>query len=141
MMILAYIRFEMLMENGALIALPPIIVPSYALQITMIAPPELIQMAARNNLFVLNVQGTRMINVALQRQTAQLFAKLTRRNAKHPEQMTMDAQSLLFALFKSVITTENFATYIAQVYAMTIRYYAPEEEMKTAAKKHPSANH
>jgi hypothetical protein len=55
--------------------------------------------------------------------------------------MEMDAQSLLSALFKNVITTETFATYIAPVYAMIIRYYAQEEEMKTAAKNHPSAFH
>merc|ERR1719384_1942043 len=80
-----------------------------------------------------------MISVAPQPQTAQLFASLTKKNAKHPETMIMDAHSLLSALFKSVITTETFAKYIAPVYAMMIKYYAQEEGMRTVAKKHPSA--
>ena len=129
------------MDNTVLIALTRTVVHTHALQTLMNAPPEQIQTTARNKLFALHVQRIMKVSVAPQLQTAQLFASLTKKNVKHPEQMIMDAHSLLFVLFKSVITTENFAKYIAPVYAMMIKYYAQEEEMKTVVKNHPSANH
>ena len=129
------------MDNIVLITLTRTIVHSHALQIIINAPPELIQTTARNKLFVLHVQRIMKISVAPQLQTAQLFASLTKKNAKHPETMIMDAHSLLSALFKSVITTETFAKYIAPAYAMTIKYYAQEEEIKTVATENPSVNH
>lgn len=142
MMIPAYIKPEVLMGIIALKTLTHICVHTHALLIIIHVPPELMQiLTARNNVHALHVQGIMKKIVALWLQTAQPFANLTSKNAKHLEKMTMVVHSLLRALSKSVIITENFATYIAPVYVMIIRYYVQVEEMKMAAKKLLSVYH
>jgi hypothetical protein len=114
---------------------------SHAFLITINAQPEFLVITARKQFNVFNVHMIMTIIVVLWLQTAQPFANLTSKNAKHLEKMKVVAHSLINVLSKSVIIMENFATYIAPVYVMIIRSYVQVIEMKRDAKNLPSVYH